>query len=118
MQNYPNPFQDNLKTMVYVTYGLFIVGIFMGGFPAIAGVVLAYIKRDEALGTIYHSHFLYLIRTFWVSTLIGLLGVLLSLIFVGIFVIIAVSIWYIFRVIYGAVRCYEQKEVNTQGYFM
>ncbi len=52
--------------MALVGYGLFLFAC-VNGITAIVGVVIAYIKRDEARGTVYESHFANMITTFWVS---------------------------------------------------
>ncbi|AIZ79642.1 hypothetical protein NYR70_07005 [Actinobacillus equuli subsp. equuli] len=112
------PSNDSLRTVMYITYGLFGLGIIFGGLPAIAGVILAYIKRADMQGTAYYDHMCFLIRTFW-GTLAGtILGIVLSLIGIGILVIWAIGIWYIFRVIYGAVKLFDNKSVTPTGWFM
>jgi uncharacterized membrane protein len=68
-------------TFVGVTYGLYVAGLFMV-WPALAGVVLAYIKRRDVEGTMLASHYRWLIRTFWWWTVwwIAIVGVMLSVI--------------------------------------
>lgn len=51
-------------TWLGITYGLFAFGLIVF-WPAIAGVVLAYIRRGDAVGTFIESHYGWLIRTFW-----------------------------------------------------
>lgn len=75
----------------------------------IVGVIIAYVKRDEARGTWVASHITWLTRTFWWSLLWSVVGMLvlvtLGLILIGIpiaFLIWAiVSVWVIYRVIRG-----------------
>jgi uncharacterized membrane protein len=68
-----------------------VVGAFLTGWPSLIGVILNYIKRNEARGTWLESHFRWQIRTFWY----GLLWVCLCLLFVvmtlGIGILIAVD---------------------------
>ncbi|WGE31390.1 hypothetical protein NYR60_05810 [Actinobacillus genomosp. 2] len=112
------PSDDSQRKMMYITYGLFGLGIIFGGLPAIAGVIMAYIKREDMQGTAYYDHMRFLIRTFW-GTLAGfVLGMILSFIGIGILVIWAVSIWYVFRVIYGAIKLLDNKSVTPTGWFM
>ena len=105
-----------------LAYALFgtaaVVGLASSGFPliapllgliGIAGLIVAYVKRDDARGTWVSSHFAWLIRTFWFSFLWGIVGwivlLLLGIILIGIpiaFLIwAAASIWVIYRVIRG-----------------
>ncbi|MGH6622606.1 MAG: DUF4870 family protein, partial [Burkholderiaceae bacterium] len=51
-------------TWLGITYGLFAFGL-LTFWPAIAGAVLAYIRRADAAGTVLESHYSWLIRTFW-----------------------------------------------------
>lgn len=116
-QNFP-PINDNHRTIMYIAYGLFGLGILFGGLPAIAGVILAYIKRSDMQGTIYHDHLHFLIRTFWGAFVGFIIGLILSLIGIGLVIIWLVSIWYVFRVIYGAVKLFDHKSVTPTGWFM
>ncbi len=60
------------------------------------GVILAYIKRDDARGTIWESHFANQIETFWVSLVIGIVAIPLCFVFIGIPAVIlaGVFIWF------------------------
>ena len=105
--------------VAYLLYGIGAVGALIShGFPVAAplfgvlgiiGVIIAYVKRDDARGTWLASHMRWLIRTFWYSLLWAVIGglvlVTLGLILIGIpiaFLIWAVaSIWVIYRVIKG-----------------
>lgn len=112
------PSDDSQRKIMYISYGLFGLGIIFGGLPAIAGVILVYIKREDMQGTAYYDHMCFLIRTFW-GTLAGfVLGMILSLIGIGIVLIWLISIWYVFRVIYGAVKLFDNKSVTPTGWFM
>ncbi len=109
-------------TATLIAYALFGVGavaaLVSSGFPValpllgllgIAGVIIAYVKRDEAEGTWVASHLRWLIRTFWYSLLWGVVGALfllvLGLILIGIPIALLIwavaSIWVIYRVIKG-----------------
>lgn len=54
------------RILTIICYALFIA-VFTNGLTAIVGVVLAYVKRGEARGTIWESHFNNLIHVFWFS---------------------------------------------------
>jgi uncharacterized membrane protein len=105
-----------------LAYALFgtaaAVALLSHGFPlaaplmgviGIAGVIVAYVKRDDAQGTWVASHLRWLIRTFWYSLLWAFIGalvlVVLGIVLIGIpiaFLIWAVaSIWVLYRVIRG-----------------
>lgn len=69
---------SDLRTILLIAYGLFVLAIFNGA-SAIAGVVLVYVKRDEARGTLWQSHFQNLIRVFWISLSIALVALTVAL---------------------------------------
>jgi uncharacterized membrane protein len=119
---------ESLRTWTHVIYALHafsllsgilgaatVIGAFLIGWPSIIAVILNYVKRGEARGTWLESHFSWQIRTFW----FGMLWVGLCLLFVvmtlgiGIIVVwvplIAVTVWFIYRVVRGWLRLSEQR---------
>ena len=111
--NTPNSDVKNYVFIVYVTYavGLLIL------FAPVVGVIMAYVKRDEAQGTIYASHIDYLIKTFWVSLVGTVLGTFTTLILIGWLILLVTAIWFIYRVVIGLIKLNEDKPVSTQGWF-
>jgi uncharacterized membrane protein len=75
------------------------------------GVIINYIKREDARGTVYESHFDWQIRTFWWGLLWAVLGVLLAVVLVGFVVMFVAWIWMIYRVIKGWLKLIEGKPV-------
>jgi uncharacterized membrane protein len=119
---------ESLRTWTHVIYALHafsllsgilgaatVIGAFLIGWPSIIAVILNYVKRGEARGTWLESHFSWQIRTFW----FGMLWVGLCLLFVvmtlgiGLIVVwvplIAVTVWFIYRVVRGWLRLSEQR---------
>jgi uncharacterized membrane protein len=105
-----------------------VAALVSSGFPAvaplmgilgIAGIIVCYVKRDNARGTWVASHLRWLIRTFWYSLLWGAVGalvlVVLGIILIGIpiaFVIWAIaSLWVIYRVIRGYLLFNDSKPI-------
>ncbi len=98
----------NVALVVYVLYAL----SFLYGITAIAGVVIAYIKRDDVRGTWLESHFDWQIRTFWWGLLWTVVGVVLALVAVGFLILFAVWIWAIYRVVKGWLRLNDGRAVS------
>jgi uncharacterized membrane protein len=59
---------DNVRVLAIVVYILMLLS-FANGFTALAAVVLAYIKRADAKGSVYQSHYTNAIVTFWLALL-------------------------------------------------
>jgi len=103
---------SSLKTMAVVVYILQARGFF-SGITWIVGVIIDYVKKDEAVGTWLESHYRWQIRTFWWGLLWGVLGSILLLILVGWFVLVAAGIWIIYRVVKGAIYLSEGKPLPS-----
>jgi uncharacterized membrane protein len=58
------------------------------------------------------------IRTFWISLVVGLVGILLIIVGIGIFILIALVIWTIFRCVRGLVRAINGQPIeNPTGWW-
>jgi uncharacterized membrane protein len=111
------------RAMPAVVYLLYILGLFHG-VTLIIGLIMAYVLRGSA-GPANASHYTYLIRTFWSSlgiALIGgalvLVGAILSVILIGIPILWAGGVvcflawlWAVIRSIVGAVRLAEGRPI-------
>jgi len=94
----PPALQDD-KTMPVVVYGLYLVGLF-NGLTAVVGVILAYASKAAAPEWI-RSHYVFQIRTFWLSLLFGLIGLVLTPAGIGFVILPAVGVWVAVRCILG-----------------
>ncbi|OZI64322.1 DUF4870 family protein [Bordetella genomosp. 4] len=94
----------DLRTLTHVTYGLYALGFVTGGFLGIAtlaAVVLMYLKRTDAAGTMYAAHFDWLLRTFWWALLWLAISAIATLIFIGWLGVVATVVWVLYRLIKG-----------------
>jgi len=98
----------SLKTMAMVVYILQALGFF-NGITWIVGVIIDYVKKDEAAGTWLESHYRWQIRTFWWGLLWGVIGGLTALVAVGFAVLAANAIWIIYRIVKGALYLNDGK---------
>jgi uncharacterized membrane protein len=131
-----SPSEAALKATALLAYGLFLLAP-VNGITAFAGVIVAYLKRDEARGTLWESHLRNLIRVFWISAVVGVLflaavlqgvGGLLYSLFVtngdpppglvgGLMALLPVLflfaviflVWYLYRVMRGFLRALDSK---------
>jgi uncharacterized membrane protein len=99
---------ERLRTysiVVYVLYLLAIPSIFS---TVLLGVILAYIKRDQARGTAFESHFTNAIDVFWVSLVVGIVATILwPLFFLGGIIHAVLFVWALYRTVKGLLRAIE-----------
>jgi uncharacterized membrane protein len=100
---------ESLKTLTTVVYALQAAGFFVGGITWIVAVVVNYVKRDEAAGTLYESHFRWQIRTFWFGLLWAVIGGLLALVLVGFAILFAAAVWHISPIWKGGLNLNDGK---------
>ncbi len=129
------PDDTGLRVTLLIAYGLFVLAPF-NGVTALAGVVLVYLKRAEARGTVWEGHVRNLIRVFWISALVlavvaavvlqgfggmfyalatnhdpapALVGILILLVPALALVCLIFTVWYLYRTLRGAIRALEDK---------
>lgn len=99
------------KSHAIVAYALLALGLFTG-LPWIIGGIWALVKRSDAVGTRYDDHYTNIIKTFWWSLGFYILGALLTMVFIGVFIIFAVWIWNAYKIIKGLSRITSDKSYN------
>jgi uncharacterized membrane protein len=101
----------SLKTLTMVVYALQVLSVFVG-ITAIVGVIINYVKREDAAGTLYESHFDWQIRTFWWGLVWSVLGFVLLFAFgLGLLVWFVAGIWALYRVIKGFLKLNDNQPV-------
>ena len=101
---------SGLKTVTMAVYALQGLSFFVF-LPAVVALIINYVKRDDARGTVYESHFDWQIRTFWWGVLWTLVGLVLIVLGVGLLVLAVVYVWVIYRIVKGFLKLTEAKPV-------
>lgn len=83
---------DDMRTLAIIAYALYFAFFFAGVTPLI-GVIIAYVKRGDARGTIWESHFDNLITVFWVSLVLCLLMIPIWIFVLGTTIAAAAATW-------------------------
>ena len=108
-----------LSLLIGVTTAATIIGAFVFGVPSIIAVIINYIKKGEATGTILESHFRWQIRTFWFGLLWCVIGWMLFITILGIPLAIAVffaaGIWAIYRIARGWLALRDLQPMYANG---
>ena len=90
-----------------------VIGGFLGSFPSIIAVIISYLKRGSARGSWAASHYRWQIRTFWYALLWLLIAVLLVVTVVGspfgFALLVAMTLWLIYRVARGWLRLLDKQ---------
>lgn len=90
-----------------------VIGSFVGSLPSIVAVILNYVKRGDARDTWAYTHYRWQIRTFWFTLLWALIGWgLISTVIgvvVGVPILIAVTLWLIYRIVRGWLRLLDRQ---------
>jgi uncharacterized membrane protein len=108
-QNTPVTGSDSNRTMVIVSYILLLIGWPTLHLATIGGVILAYVQRSDARGTVWEGHYEAIISTFWISLVVGLAAIPLCFVGVGFIIIPGVVIWFLYRAIRGLVHALDSK---------
>lgn len=106
----PAATDDDTRALAIVVYALYLAALLSCGIAGIAGVIVAYIKKDTARGTLWESHFDNQISAFWVWFGLFVLGVATSwMLGLGILIIAFAFIWFLYRTIKGLLRALERQ---------
>ncbi len=105
----PVPDHELLRTMAIIIYALMLASFVSAHMAAILGVILAYVKRPDASGTIWESHFNAAISTFWVSLVVLIFAIPLCFVLIGFPILGLLAIWYLYRTIRGLVRAIDDQ---------
>ena len=112
----PPALQDD-KTMPLVVYVLYLVALLTVGATAVVGVILAYVSKAAAPEWML-SHYVFQIRTFWLSLLFSIIGAILLPIGIGFVILPAVGVWVAVRCILGLSRLTKGQAYPTPRNWM
>ena len=98
-----------------LTSAMFVVTAFVTGWPSIIAVLINYLKRSQAAGTLLESHFRWQIRTFWWTVLWGAIALLLIATVLGVVfavpLLLLVGAWVTYRIARGWLALLRGREM-------
>ncbi|MBL8509387.1 MAG: hypothetical protein JNM11_13000, partial [Chitinimonas sp.] len=104
----PDEAERSMKNLVLAAYILLAVSLMTAIPTGLIGVIIAYVKRDEARGTWLAEHFRWQIEIFWYSLAGCILASLLFVTLIGIPLAIIVGagtwLWMVYRLVKGFLR--------------
>lgn len=105
MSSVPDSVSRRRATIVWALY----LGWFLAGITLLIGIVLAYLWRGDAVGTKYEGHFRRQISLFWWCMILGLIGLVLSLLAVGFLILVPLAIYFFVISCLGLMRVVDEK---------
>lgn len=93
-----------------LVYILYFIGVVTSGLTSLAGLIVAYLKRNGA-PAIAASHYTFQIRTFWIGLLFAVISAVTAVIGIGVLLAIATLVWYLVRAIKGFMLSLDGKPV-------
>jgi uncharacterized membrane protein len=103
---------ESLRTVALAVYVLQALAFFWG-ITAVIGIIVDYVKLDDARGTWVESHLRWQIRTFWWGLFWSVIGIASIWAFgLGFLVLAVVYVWTIYRVVKGWLKLTERKRVH------
>jgi len=98
----------SLRQLTLIIYALYALSWLLG-VTAIIAIVINYVKREDAAGTLYESHFRWQIRTFWWGLFWIVLGALTMVLLVGFAILFVATVWVIYRLVKGFLYWNDRK---------
>lgn len=99
------------KSNAVIGYVLMGIGLLTGVFW-IVGAIWAMLKKGEARDTKFEDHYSNIIRTFWWSFGLSILGVVTAIFIFGYFILMGVWFWSIYKIVKGLAQITSNKAYN------
>jgi uncharacterized membrane protein len=94
-------------------WGLYLASFVTVGITALIGLIIAYVKKPELSSTPFGSHMTSAIRTFWISLVGGVIGMILSVIMIGYLLLLLVGLWALFRCVRGLIKAVDNRPIEA-----
>lgn len=112
----PAPQAAPSDTSAKIIYILYLASLVLG-VTSLVGVIMAYVNVGDAPEPL-KSHYRFQIRTFWIGLLYGAIGLVLTLVAVGVLVLVFVAVWLVVRCVKG-LKALDRREgyPNVETWF-
>jgi uncharacterized membrane protein len=107
------PTEKNLRKLAMLVYALQAASLFTGSLTLFAGVIINYVRREDVRGSWIESHFRWQTRTFWYSLVWMVIGGVTVIFLIGWAILLAISIWMIYRIVKGWVYLSENRPMPS-----
>ena len=107
------PTEENLRKLAMLVYALQAASLFTGSLTLFAGVIINYVRMEDVRGSWIESHFRWQTRTFWYSLVWMVIGGVTVIFLIGWAILLAISIWMIYRIVKGWVYLSENRPMPS-----
>jgi uncharacterized membrane protein len=107
------PIGTGLQRLATIVYALQAVSLFTGTLTLFAGVIINYVRWEDVQGSWIESHFRWQTRTFWYTLVWMVIGGITTIFLIGWAILLAVSLWLIYRIVKGWVYLSEQRPMPS-----
>ena len=104
-------FDFNQPTIISLLY----LSSFFLGITSIVGVVLAYVWKSEPRGDWEASHYQYLINTFWIGLIGGIVGLMLMIVLIGFLILPLVFVLVVVRCVLSLINAQKKRPMPNPG---
>jgi len=108
-----SPLEGDRKKLAMLVYALQAASLFTGSLTLFAGVIINYVRMDDVKGSWIESHFRWQTKTFWYSLVWMVIGGVTVIFLVGWVILLAISIWMIYRIVKGWVYLSENRPMPS-----
>lgn len=105
-------YNSGMRIVVVASNLLSIVGF------GLIGVIIAYLKRSDARGTLWESHITYIIRTFWLGVLGICVGAATAFIGIGVLILFVVGLWWLIRSVNSLLKAINSEPIRDPETFL
>jgi uncharacterized membrane protein len=107
------PTEESLRKLTMLVYALQAASLFTGSLTLFAAIIINYVRMDDVKGSWIESHFRWQTKTFWYSLLWMVIGGVTVIFLVGWVILLAISIWMIYRIVKGWVYLSENRPMPS-----
>lgn len=113
MEDVAPPPESRLKYLAMIVYALQAASLFTGSLTLFAGAIINYVRMDDVKGSWIESHFRWQTKTFWYVLVWMVIGGISVIFLVGWAILLAVSLWLIYRLVKGWVYLRENRPLPS-----
>lgn len=107
----------SIRTLAFGCYAASLAGLLSGGLLTLAALLVAFIQRPTTQGTLYETHFTWLINSILISMALSAAGMMLSFVLIPLTLLAIpalglLGLWFVYRMAKGMIRLNADQPMN------